>query len=78
MQARWGILPSGAIIDGAMAVRDTSTWFLDVDTFLEADIEFDVAAIKVLTNRLAERSYRFFRWMVPPVALDRFSPGEPS
>jgi uncharacterized protein (TIGR04255 family) len=78
MQARWGILPSGSIIDGSMAVRGERTWFFDIDTFIEAEIDFDVEAITERTHALAKRSYRFFRWMVPPAALERFSPGEPS
>lgn len=77
MQARWGVLPSGAIIDGAMAARTERTWFLDIDTFMEAEIEFDLGNILDQANTLAKRSYRFFRWMVPPAGLERFSPGDP-
>lgn len=78
MQSRWGILPSGAILDGAMAVHNARTWFLDIDTFSETELPFDLGEINLLNQTLAKRSYRFFRWMVPPAALNRFAPGAPS
>lgn len=78
MQSRWGILPSGAILDGAMAVHNARTWFLDIDTFSESELSFDLNEVNLLTETLAKRSYRFFRWMVPPAALERFAPGATS
>lgn len=75
LQGRWGVLPKGAVIDPNMKVHDTETWFLDIDTFIEdptGGLGFDAATDQL--ESLARRSYRFFRWMVPLPALDRFRP----
>lgn len=76
IQGRWGLLPKGAVIDPNMKVHDVETWFLDIDTFIEdatGGLGFDEAQTQLVA--LARRSYRFFRWMVPVPALNRFLPG---
>lgn len=75
LQGRWGVLPKGAVIDPNMKVHDTETWFLDIDTFVEdptGALGFEAARDQL--ESLARRSYRFFRWMVPVSALERFGP----
>ena len=75
LQGRWGLLPRGAVVDPNMKVHDVDTWFLDIDTFVEdpsGALGFDEA--RELLTTLTRRSYRFFRWMVPTSALERFQP----
>lgn len=75
LQGKWGILPKNALIDPNVKVHDVPTWFLDIDASIEDPTDgFAFGEISTQLERLARRSYRFFRWMVPLPGLDRFRP----
>jgi len=72
LQARWGVLPPGAVLDPTLPPVPTPSWVLDLDSFRvgKADIAADAIADEV--RNLAERAYRYFRWVVTPAFLTRF------
>jgi uncharacterized protein (TIGR04255 family) len=59
--ARWGLLPSGAILDAALPPTAGPNWVLDVDTFQERKEDFGAAEIGRRVREYAEIAYRFFR-----------------
>lgn len=74
LQARWGLLPKEAITDGSIPPIDEEAWILDVDISREDRITYEVGGLADQISDLAERAYRFFRWVVTPESLIRFEP----
>jgi len=72
LQARLGILAPGQVLDGALSPAATSSWVLDIDTFDEGPQGFDASRIADQLKDLAQRAYRFFRWIVTPKGLAQF------
>jgi uncharacterized protein (TIGR04255 family) len=72
LQVRWGQIPPGVIIDPSLAATDTPTWILDLDSFRIGQGEFSPSAISSAVLDLADRAYRFFRWVVKDDFLQRF------
>ncbi len=72
LQARWGVLPSGAMIDPTLPGLSTSSWILDMDSFRTGSGAFTAAAVSSAALELADRAYRFFRWVVNDDFLMRF------
>ena len=72
LQVRWGQLPPGVIIDPSLPPADTPTWVLDLDSFRMGQEEWSSATISTSVLDLAERAYRFFRWVVKDEFLERF------
>lgn len=71
VQARWGLLPAGTVLDPTMKPLPTRALILDLDSF--------TATTGVLTNiqdsnirSLAERAYHLFRWLVTDEFITRF------
>ena len=60
--ARWGVLPPGAVLDPAIPATDAPSWILDLDVFSPGPDDFDAEKIAWLGRRYSERAYRFFRW----------------
>lgn len=77
LQCRWGILPPDAVVDASMPPVAVESWILDIDSFTEGDHPFEGAGLASTIEDLASRAYRFFRWVVTPESLERFSPREP-
>ena len=76
LQARWGILPPGQVVEGAVQPVDKPSWVLDIDAFDDGLIDFDPELVVDQLARLGERAYRFFRWMFSPSALAHFGIAE--
>ncbi len=76
LQARWGVLPPGAVLDPTLPPVPTSSWVLDLDSFRVGKADFAADAIAGEVRNLAERAYRYFRWVVTPTFLTRFGGNE--
>lgn len=72
LQARWGVLPPGAVIDPTLSPTPESSWVLDLDAFRLGRCEVDPDEVSQHVQQLAERAYRYFRWVVTPEFLTRF------
>ena len=72
LQARWGLLPPGTIIDPTLPGIPSPIWLLDMDSFRTGHGEFTSAAVSSAALGLAERAYRFFRWVITDDFLTRF------
>ncbi|WP_306205176.1 TIGR04255 family protein [Actinoplanes sp. RD1] len=72
LQARWGLLPGGALLDPALPPVDGSSWVLDLDSFRQGRHDVAPEEVEQHLYELAERAYRYFRWMVTPYFLTRF------
>lgn len=70
--SRWGTLPAGASIDPAMAPVDNKTWVLDIDSAREVLGSGEPAAIADAVTEVANRAYRYFRWVVTDDFLETF------
>ncbi len=72
LHARWGVLPPGAVLDPTIQPVPGPSWFLDLDAFRQG--RHDVAPLEVgqRVQELAERAYRYFRWVITPHFLTRF------
>ncbi|WP_081639715.1 TIGR04255 family protein [Actinomadura flavalba] len=64
IQARWGLLPPGGVMDPAISPVAQESWVLDLDSFAETRSVADTAAIATELQSLAEQAYRMFRWIV--------------
>ncbi|MGI8609651.1 MAG: TIGR04255 family protein [Candidatus Dormibacteria bacterium] len=64
VQARWGVLPSGAVYDPAVPPSSARSWVLDVDVFSAKEGRFDGLQIARQLRDFADIAYRFFRWSV--------------
>lgn len=76
LQARWGLVPPNMTVDPSISPAPQHSWVLDCDSFEESSLVFTRETVGATAERLAERSYRFFRWVVTPDCLARFGPGE--
>lgn len=71
--ARWGVLPSGSVIDSAAEAQDHPTWVLDMDSYREWSPGASPGTdLYDGTLDLALRCYKFFRWAVTPEFLSAF------
>lgn len=75
LQARWGMLPPGAILDPTLSAVSERSWVLDLDSFRVDRGAADSAVVASQVTDLAERAYRYFRWVVTPEFLERFGGG---
>jgi uncharacterized protein (TIGR04255 family) len=70
---RWGILSPGSTIDpGLLEPVDMPSWILDIDAFSTAQAPFAAAALAQAYDRLAERAYAIFRWVITDAGLTHF------
>lgn len=76
LQARWGILGPGQVVEGALEPLGNSSWVLDIDAFDEGTTDFSPQSVVDNLERLGERAYRFFRWVFTPDALSQFGASE--
>jgi len=74
IQARWGLLPEGAVLDASIPPIGTPSWVLDVDCYVDTPQPFDVDQLTSSIEDLAERDYNFFRWVFTDEGLKRFRP----
>jgi len=72
LQARWGILPGGAVIDPTLPPAPDPSWILDLDAFRTRRSGVTTAEVREHVHELAERAYQYFRWVVTPDFLTRF------
>lgn len=72
LQARWGVLPPGAVLDPTLAPVPETTWVLDLDAFRMGRNAVDPDEVDQHVQQLAERAYRYFRWVVTEEFLTRF------
>lgn len=74
LQAKWGLISAGEVVDPTMGAVPARSWVLDIDCFEEQTRSYDADAIAQTIEELASRAYRFFRWVVTPESLNRFGP----
>ncbi|HVQ96433.1 MAG TPA: TIGR04255 family protein [Mycobacteriales bacterium] len=72
LQARWGLLPSMAQLDPTLSALPRPSWVLDLDAFRVALSPFTRENVAGQVDELAERAYRYFRWVVTEEFLTRF------
>jgi uncharacterized protein (TIGR04255 family) len=72
LHARWGVLPPNAVLDPAVPPVPGSSWVLDLDAFETGRNDVAPEHVASQVERLAERAYRYFRWVVTPTFLARF------
>lgn len=72
LQARWGVLPPGAVLDPTLPPVPETSWVLDLDAFRMGRNDVDPSQLDQHVQQLAERAYRYFRWVVTPQFLARF------
>jgi len=72
IQARWGWLPAGAILDPSLTVPTVEHWMLDIDVFSRAGGPFDSSSLSLLAREFAEKSYRLFRWLITDEFISNF------
>lgn len=73
MLLRWGILPPNATIDpGFMEPVPTTSWLLDIDAISTDQHAFEAEALAVTYQRLSERAYAVFRWVMTDEGLAHF------
>lgn len=75
LQARWGILPPGAVLDPTLQPVQTVSWVLDLDAFRLGRGGTSTEDVAGPVEQLAERAYRYFRWVVTSAFLERFGAG---
>jgi uncharacterized protein (TIGR04255 family) len=76
LQCRWAVLPPQGLIDASMPPIPQPSWVLDIDAFREEAVDFSGDDISASIADLAQRAYRFFRWVLTPESLERFQPQE--
>lgn len=76
IQARWGWLPAGAVIDATALPPPVPYWLLDIDSFTGSGGPFEVDVLDSLARNLAGRAYKLFRWMITDEFVDRFGGSE--
>jgi uncharacterized protein (TIGR04255 family) len=69
---RCGILPPDTTVDPGLQPADTRSWILDIDSFIDNSSAIEMGKIDIISSRLAERAYRFFRYTMNPEFLERF------
>lgn len=72
LQARWGLLPPGAVLDASTPPLPDPSWVLDVDSYREMRFGVDSTTVADAARTLADRAYRFFRWAVTGDFLSRY------
>ncbi|MEU6311798.1 TIGR04255 family protein [Streptomyces sp. NPDC047014] len=71
--AQWGEMPANGTFDPSLDLLPGRSWILDLDAFQQGvSIGSDPEEIRVQSERLSKRAYRFFRWAVTPRFLIRF------
>ncbi len=76
LQVRWGWLPAGAGIDPTVTAPNVPYWLLDIDSYTGKGGPFKVDPLQQLTQDLAVRAHRLFRWGVTDEFIKRFG-GKP-
>lgn len=76
LQARWGKMPPGMVLDPSMKPTSEATWLLDIDSFRHVDFAFQGDPVIEQVQDLSVRAYRYFRWVTTPDFLTRFG-GKP-
>ena len=70
---RWGIIPGNTTIDpGLLEPVPTASWILDIDTFSNEQKAFEAEGLAAECQRLAERAYSVFRWVMTEDGLAHF------
>lgn len=70
---RWGIIPANATIDpGLLEPSPTWSWLLDIDVSSSQQKPFRAAELTAEYDRLMERAYSVFRWVVTDEGLQHF------
>ncbi|MFF1606169.1 TIGR04255 family protein [Amycolatopsis sp. NPDC058278] len=72
IQARWGWLPAGAVIDADLSAPTVEHWMLDIDVFSSGGTQFDSGELTSQAREFAEKSYRLFRWLVTDEFIENF------
>lgn len=70
---RWGVIPANATIDPALLESSPMwSWILDIDVSSNQQRRFNAAELAAEYNRLMERAYAVFRWVVTDDGLQHF------
>jgi uncharacterized protein (TIGR04255 family) len=72
LQARWGALQPGVVLDPSLPAASEPSWVLDLDAFQQEALAFDPEGLAGRVRAMSERAYRFFRWSVTDAFLTRF------
>jgi uncharacterized protein (TIGR04255 family) len=72
LHVRWGLMPAQVLLDPTVSPVSTPSWILDLDSFASARAVYEPASLTKETRRLAERAYRYFRWVVTPRYLEAY------
>jgi uncharacterized protein (TIGR04255 family) len=72
LHVRWGLLPPNAQIDPTLPAASSTSWILDLDSFVQDRLDFDASALAAAAERLASAAYRYFRWAVTEDFLKEF------
>jgi uncharacterized protein (TIGR04255 family) len=69
---RCGVLPAGTTIDPAVPATPLKSWILDIDSALTGADAIQADDIEDSSWQLAERAYRFFRYIVTTEFIETF------
>jgi len=72
LQARWGVVPPGSLLDVSTPPVAESSWILDIDSFRHGTLPTNGEALVDVTRDVSDRAYRFFRWATNAAFLERF------
>jgi len=73
LQARWGLLPGGMVVDPTLPAATETSWLLDLDAYrLWTPGQCDGEQVGELAAELALSAYQYFRWTMTAEALAEF------
>src|SRR5659263_342090 len=72
IQARWGVVPPGWVLDVSTPPVAESSWVLDIDSFRHGTLPINGDVLVGVTRDVSDRAYRFFRWATNAAFLERF------
>jgi uncharacterized protein (TIGR04255 family) len=73
LQARWGLLPGGLVVDPTLPAATETSWLLDLDAYrVWSPGECSGDQVGELAGELALSAYQFFRWTMTAEALGEF------
>ena len=76
MLMRWGIIPKNATIDpGLVDPVGTASWLLDIDASSSEQRPFEAESLAAIYQKLSERAYAVFRWVMTDKGLAHFERG---
>jgi len=68
----WGMMPPNATYDLGLEPAAQTSWYLDIDAYIEGDLSFDVDYLSPVIRRLAHRAVRGFRWAITDEFIETY------